>query len=73
MLFIIESPGGGCARDNLPGLDDSPESVPTLSVEEEEMEMRNLTQEEIWDDSSLVRTWDDAVAEYQVCRNIILT
>lgn len=25
-----------------------------------------LTHEEIWDDSSLVRSWDDAVEEYQV-------
>lgn len=26
-----------------------------------------LTHEEIWDDSSLVRSWEDAVEEYQVC------
>lgn len=25
-----------------------------------------LTQEEIWDDSALVRTWDEAVEEYKV-------
>lgn len=25
-----------------------------------------LTEEEIWDDSALVRTWDEAVEEYQV-------
>lgn len=30
-----------------------------------------LTHEEIWDDSSLVRSWDDAVEEYQV-RSICL-
>jgi len=28
-----------------------------------------LTQEEIWDDSALIRSWDDAVAEYEVCSN----
>ncbi|KAJ5712834.1 hypothetical protein N7493_009302 [Penicillium malachiteum] len=26
-----------------------------------------LTHEEIWDDSALVRSWEDAVEEYQVC------
>lgn len=25
------------------------------------------THEEIWDDSALVRSWDEAVEEYQVC------
>lgn len=25
-----------------------------------------LSHEEIWDDSALVRSWDDAVEEYQV-------
>jgi hypothetical protein len=25
-----------------------------------------LSQEEIWDDSALIRSWDEAVAEYQV-------
>jgi len=28
-----------------------------------------LAQEEIWDDSALIRSWDDAVAEYEVCLN----
>lgn len=27
---------------------------------------RALTQEEIWDDSALVQSWDDAVEEYKV-------
>lgn len=27
---------------------------------------KDLTHEEIWDDSALVRSWDDAVEEYQV-------
>jgi hypothetical protein len=26
----------------------------------------NLTHEEIWDDTALVRSWDEAVAEYNV-------
>jgi hypothetical protein len=26
----------------------------------------SLTHEEIWDDSALVQSWDDAVEEYQV-------
>lgn len=25
-----------------------------------------LTQEEVWDDSALVRSWDEAVEEYKV-------
>ncbi|KAJ5635375.1 uncharacterized protein N7484_008688 [Penicillium longicatenatum] len=29
-----------------------------------------LTHEEIWDDSSLVRSWDDAVEEYQLYHSI---
>jgi hypothetical protein len=28
---------------------------------------RALTQEEIWDDSALVQSWDEAVEEYKVC------
>lgn len=35
--------------------------------EEEEEESRNLTHEEIWDDSALVNAWDSAMAEYEVC------
>lgn len=27
---------------------------------------RELTHEEIWDDSALVRSWDEAVEEYKV-------
>ena len=26
-----------------------------------------LSHEEIWDDSALVRSWDEAVEEYKVC------
>jgi hypothetical protein len=28
-----------------------------------------LSQAEIWDDSALIRSWNDAVAEYEVCRD----
>lgn len=35
--------------------------------EEEEEESRDLTHEEIWDDSALVNAWDSAMAEYEVC------
>ena len=27
-----------------------------------------LTQDEVWDDSALLRSWQDALEEYQVCR-----
>lgn len=28
---------------------------------------QSLTHEEIWDDSALVQSWDEAVEEYKVC------
>ena len=31
------------------------------------MESRELTHEEIWDDSALVEAWDAAMDEYKVC------
>lgn len=34
---------------------------------------QNLSHEEIWDDSALVRSWDEAVQEYQVRSKIDLT
>ena len=34
---------------------------------EEEMESRELTQDEIWDDSALIAAWESATAEYEVC------
>jgi hypothetical protein len=27
----------------------------------------NMSHEEIWDDTALVRSWDEAVEEYNVC------
>ena len=34
--------------------------------EEEEDESRELTQDEIWDDSTLIAAWESATAEYEV-------
>ena len=34
--------------------------------EEEEEESRELTHEEIWDDSALIEAWNSAAAEYEV-------
>lgn len=34
---------------------------------EEEEESRELTHEEIWDDSALIEAWNSAAAEYEVC------
>jgi hypothetical protein len=33
---------------------------------EEEVESRELTQDEIWDDSALIVAWESATAEYEV-------
>lgn len=30
----------------------------------------NLSHEEVWDDSALQDSWDDALAEYKVCRSM---
>lgn len=35
-------------------------------IEEEEEESRELTHEEIWDDSALIDAWNSATAEYEV-------
>lgn len=35
---------------------------------EEEVESRELTQDEIWDDSALIAAWESATAEYEVSR-----
>jgi hypothetical protein len=32
---------------------------------------KTLTQEEIWDDSALLQSWDEAVEEYQVSSFLI--
>lgn len=35
------------------------------------VESRELTHEEIWDDSALIEAWDTAMDEYKVCGHII--
>ena len=32
-----------------------------------------LSQAEIWDDSALVKSWDDALQEYKVCLRIFVS
>ena len=32
----------------------------------------NLSHEEVWDDSALQDSWDDALAEYKVCHYVSL-
>lgn len=34
-----------------------------------DVESRELTYEEIWDDSALIEAWDAAMDEYKVCQN----
>lgn len=41
--------------------------------EDEEDESRNLTHEEIWDDSALIAAWDAANEEYEVSLSILST
>lgn len=31
---------------------------------------KQLSQAEVWDDSALVKSWDDALLEYKVCLQI---
>lgn len=42
------------------------------NVEEEE-ESRELTNDEIWDDSALIAAWESATAEYEVTTLVLLT
>ena len=35
------------------------------------VESRELTHEEIWDDSALIEAWDAAMDEYKVCQNSV--
>jgi hypothetical protein len=37
-----------------------------IDVAEEEEESRELTHDEIWDDSALIAAWESATAEYEV-------
>ncbi|PIL29912.1 hypothetical protein GSI_07822 [Ganoderma sinense ZZ0214-1] len=53
--------------------DDAPDPVATMAVatgeeeeyDDEEEESRELTHEEIWDDSALIDAWNSAAAEYE--------
>ena len=42
-----------------------------LEDETGDMESRELTHEEIWDDSALIEAWDAAMDEYKVCQNLM--
>jgi hypothetical protein len=42
------------------------EEIVADDAEEEEEESRELTQDEIWDDSALIAAWESATAEYEV-------
>jgi hypothetical protein len=39
----------------------------SVSEQAEEEESRELTHEEIWDDSALVNAWEAATEEYEAC------
>jgi len=41
-----------------------------LEGETADVEGRELTHEEIWDDSALIKAWDAAMDEYKVWRNL---
>ena len=41
--------------------------------EEAEEDSRELTHEEIWDDSALIDAWDSAIAEYEVSEAVLLS
>lgn len=36
-------------------------------------DQNQLSQAEIWDDSALVKSWDDALEEYKVCLKIFVS
>jgi len=42
-----------------------------LEDEAIDAESRELTHEEIWDDSALIEAWDAAIDEYKVCHNLL--
>ena len=31
---------------------------------------KQLSQAEVWDDSALIQSWDDALDEYKVCNHV---
>lgn len=70
---------GGESTDDRYAMDYDTDSILSILSEEQVVEMgkpkqtQSLTHEEIWDDSALVRSWDEAVEEYQVRRDVPLT
>ena len=61
-----DDPGNGTDAMTY-GEDDSAYAVEEMEYEEEEEESRDLTHDEIWDDSALIEAWNSATAEYEVC------
>ncbi|KAI0693637.1 hypothetical protein BC835DRAFT_1406691 [Cytidiella melzeri] len=47
------------------GVNVSGSAADEMDYEEEEEESRELTQEDIWDDSALIEAWNSATAEYE--------
>jgi hypothetical protein len=39
---------------------------PNVMGNQKKRKTQHLSDEEIWDDSALIRSWDEAVAEYEV-------
>ena len=48
------------------GVDQTVEDDVAVNDAEEEEESRELTQDEIWDDSALIAAWESATVEYEV-------
>jgi hypothetical protein len=53
--------------DDIGAVDDAGISSVNDEGEFEEEESRELTYEEIWDDSALINAWNAATEEYEVC------
>lgn len=58
----------GAAREN-----SAPAAYGGDGVEADDEESRELTHEEIWDDSALIDAWDSAIAEYEVSEMVLLS
>jgi|ERR1700722_390936 len=66
----IEEDTTGYDQDNTDVLPDESQVVIDSHEEEEPSEYeesREVTHEDLWDDSALIRAWDAATAEYEVC------
>ncbi|PCH33125.1 hypothetical protein WOLCODRAFT_134941 [Wolfiporia cocos MD-104 SS10] len=62
MSYSEHAISGDSENAEMQHADDRPEEA---QEKEEEEESRELTQEEIWDDSALVDAWNSAMAEYE--------